>query len=607
MRLWGSALARRLGVAAALMGVIAIGATTPVMAALPGVNGELLVYGTQGLEVLTPDGTVLRLVTLNPAGADAALSPDGTRIAYDSNDDLWVSDATGGAATDITNGGVRFAADPTWSPDGTRIAFSGMSATGYQIYTIRPNGLGLAQLTHFDNGGSAGGCSHPSWSSSSKIAYQVDSTTFEHIAVISPNGTGDTDLMAGTSASGAMPDWSPDGTRIAYETANGTTAGLATMNANGTNQSIIPNTATGTVVNPAWSPDGKQIAYRVYQTGDLRVINVDGSADHSIGQDGMGRPSWQAVKDRLDLSADPVSATLPATVAISGRLQLYQVTASGLPISLEATSPDGTKQPVVGVSTDASGGFSTEFAPGSAGTWTIEADWPGDATHPAVSGTTTVTLHLRAVELTLATSRAVITYGRSVTLTAHLSNTHTNRVVSVYSKPYNRSTRLLTAQRVNSKGLLSLSVRPRRNTVYSVAYAGDDYDQAAGATRPVGVKLIQVLTMKGFYATSHGYHLVHYSTSCARSGLNCPRFTVSTTPKIPGGTADFELDVLSRAGSWGYFQTASLELNRHSSASVILRYRRRTVETHRYRIGAECHGRAYTNWPARPFKVRITP
>lgn len=54
----------------------------------------------------------------------------------------------GGPNADSNAGGCF---DPTWSPDGTHIVFgNGSGDLGRNVYTVRPDGTGLHQVTHGD-------------------------------------------------------------------------------------------------------------------------------------------------------------------------------------------------------------------------------------------------------------------------------------------------------------------------------------------------------------------------------------------------------------------------------------------------------------------------
>ena len=79
-------------------------------------------------------------------------SPDGKRIAYSSNRsgnyDLWVADADGDNATQITNLGAGLTGAPRWSPDGKRIAFDSNQRGDYDIYVADADGRHLKRLTN---------------------------------------------------------------------------------------------------------------------------------------------------------------------------------------------------------------------------------------------------------------------------------------------------------------------------------------------------------------------------------------------------------------------------------------------------------------------------
>jgi TolB protein len=95
-------------------------------------------------------GTIL--VACGPA-AKAPVSPSGGRIAFGSFLDLarsfeiCVMNADGSGQTNLTNDP---AADdrPAWSPDGTRIAFNSDRDGNSEIYVMNADGSGQTRLTN---------------------------------------------------------------------------------------------------------------------------------------------------------------------------------------------------------------------------------------------------------------------------------------------------------------------------------------------------------------------------------------------------------------------------------------------------------------------------
>ena len=79
-------------------------------------------------------------------------SPDGRRIVYSAGsaeqhtEDIWVADADGGNATQLT-GSDGDDIDPTWSPDGRRIAFASTRDGSYEIHVMNADGGERQRLT----------------------------------------------------------------------------------------------------------------------------------------------------------------------------------------------------------------------------------------------------------------------------------------------------------------------------------------------------------------------------------------------------------------------------------------------------------------------------
>ena len=118
---------------------------------------------------------------------DVDVSVDG-RLVFRSamrQEDIYVSDADGGNITPLApdENNDRF---PRWSPDGTRIAFSSTKGDeGYEIHSIRPDGLDLRRLTFFE----PSAVHFPLWSPDGRrLAFTAYVTAGGCTYVIDPDG-----------------------------------------------------------------------------------------------------------------------------------------------------------------------------------------------------------------------------------------------------------------------------------------------------------------------------------------------------------------------------------------------------------------------------------
>jgi TolB protein len=90
-------------------------------------------------------------------GACPVWSPDGTRIAYTKNGDIFVINADGSGQTKLTDHPAGDW-DPRWSPDGSKIVFTTDRDGNREIYVMNPDGSNQTNLTN-----SAENEEHPSW------------------------------------------------------------------------------------------------------------------------------------------------------------------------------------------------------------------------------------------------------------------------------------------------------------------------------------------------------------------------------------------------------------------------------------------------------------
>jgi Tol biopolymer transport system component len=107
------------------------------------------------IKVGNSDGSGLHVIHefTGKVGGDPAWSPDGDEIAFQDSGDLYLIDAAGGEARQLTNvsGAGGFDWCPDWSPDGRHIAFSRSvgedEAERRAIFVINADGSEEQQLT----------------------------------------------------------------------------------------------------------------------------------------------------------------------------------------------------------------------------------------------------------------------------------------------------------------------------------------------------------------------------------------------------------------------------------------------------------------------------
>ncbi len=160
---------RRIRVAVAALAMVAtvLAAEAPGRAAFPGRNGPILCAsnrdGNYEIYAFSPDGGEPRRLTNHPArDIEPTMSPDGTRIAFDStredpNAEIYVMGADGRAPTRLTTDPAKdfWAA---WSRDSSSLAFQSGRGGDQEVYVLRLGGGPPARLTT-----SPGLDGEPSW------------------------------------------------------------------------------------------------------------------------------------------------------------------------------------------------------------------------------------------------------------------------------------------------------------------------------------------------------------------------------------------------------------------------------------------------------------
>jgi Tol biopolymer transport system component len=186
-------------------------------------DGRTIAFST-GNQIATIgiDGTGLRYVTTFPGGVEEGLawSPDGSKIAFQSNDGLrsseqiMVVDADGSHLTRLTFDDQQDEW-PSWSPDGSTIAYANSGITRLdssdnspteEIWTVPAGGGTPTRLTH-----------NHTWDNSPAYSPDGSQIVFKHnksIWIMDSDGGNAHPLPSQPGFRNFAPRWSPDGSRL---------------------------------------------------------------------------------------------------------------------------------------------------------------------------------------------------------------------------------------------------------------------------------------------------------------------------------------------------------------------------------------------------------
>lgn len=283
--------------------------SSQLTAAPTGLSGTMVFQQSIGgqIYVYTPSSGALRALTF---GAEPALSPDGSTVAFSRVDAIHLINVDG------SNERVLFAerellGSPKWSPDGNAVIFTRgdewqACVKGFREVCTESSEVGegkykkiMYAIAAVDADGSnyrdvvsTKPARAPDWTEAGIVYQSIDGLQRTQVDRDAVNSLIHYDYLDPYYYD---PDWQPGGNQIVFQSKEGSHWQIFTINSDGSGRSALTRPRTALVdqlpssVAPAFSPDGSQIVFLSNRmpSGEagawrLWVMNADGSNQYQL-------------------------------------------------------------------------------------------------------------------------------------------------------------------------------------------------------------------------------------------------------------------------------------------------------------------------------------
>jgi dipeptidyl aminopeptidase/acylaminoacyl peptidase len=269
-------------------------------------------------DVVAPPHWRLEAVAATERPRDLVLAPDGRTAVFvwdRDTSDVWAIDTTTGATRRLTTGRALAAwwedIRPSVSPDGSRVAYGDQG----QVWVVPLDGGPPKAVLE---GGD------PVWTPDGLLLATVERDRSTILVQVDPDDPWPVPLAAGDGDCWA-PDPSPDGTRVAYvfsPHADRNRSAIHVVDLDTGEDRPLTGTPEHHDRNPVWSPDGTTLAFTAERPGwhEIFLISADGARERQVTDGGHNWSdlTWHPEGDRLVAVRDRHGVTDLVIVEVEG-------------------------------------------------------------------------------------------------------------------------------------------------------------------------------------------------------------------------------------------------------------------------------------------------
>jgi len=238
------------------------------------------------------------------------------------------------------------AAHATYAGLNGRIAFEAGLKGGLQIWSMRSDGTGRMQLTHFPSGAAEFPDTSPD---GSRIAFDADASGEPELYTMNADGSDLTQITDDPNAADLAPRYSPDGSKILFDRCKAN-CNLWVLNADGTGSMTRITTGRTEEFAGSYSPDGSKIVFDSNRKGlesAIWVMDANGANLHRLTPPSLEAfwPDWSSDGTQIVFSDNCCQPHSSIWVMNADGTGLTQVTSPPYPHddAFPSFSPKGNK------------------------------------------------------------------------------------------------------------------------------------------------------------------------------------------------------------------------------------------------------------------------